>query len=245
VSEQPLSPEQVAAVLERLTVKTRQRLVGALRLAGEDHVAGVDRGMLQRGLHVRSGYLRRSLGYEVAGANSGPGLDGVALRTFSAGTSYARLQEYGGEVSPKNVKNLTLPQKAALTAAGVARFSARELLERRGDAFFLKDKRGRVWLVAPRHEAQGPHLPRPGPGKPGPLARLTNKNLRRPKTADDLRRRKKRDLDFYFLLIPHAIYVPPRLGFFRTWDQQAPRRAAIFTKALRAALEDASAGGGA
>ena len=42
---------------------------------------------------------------------------------------YARIQEYGGTIVPKNVSFLTIPLDAAKTASGVGRWSAREIIE--------------------------------------------------------------------------------------------------------------------
>jgi phage gpG-like protein len=43
-------------------------------------------------------------------------------------TVYARIQELGGTITPKNAKSLTIPLDAVLTANGVARYTAREVI---------------------------------------------------------------------------------------------------------------------
>lgn len=238
MTDQPLTPQQVAELLGKLPEKVGARLRAALDLVGKDHV-GTVQARFARSKDAptsRSGRLAASLGYRVLGDR----LTDLQLRTFSAGVPYARMQEFGGQVSPKNVKNLTIPQKAALTAAGAQRFTARELLAKRKDAWFLKDRRGRVWLVAPKRPQPPSAQLRRGPGKPGPLAGLTNKNLARPRTAKQVQR--SRDLEFYFLLVPHAIYVPPRLRFFQTWRELAAKRTALLGKGLAQAVAEVSGG---
>lgn len=71
-------------------------------------------------LRVRGGALRRSIATEVRGPV-------LALRAGEAGgqpVRYARIQEFGGTVRPKNAQFLAQPVGEALTAAGVARFES-------------------------------------------------------------------------------------------------------------------------
>lgn len=42
---------------------------------------------------------------------------------------YARIQDQGGTIHPKTAKFLTIPLEAVLTASGVARYSARDIIE--------------------------------------------------------------------------------------------------------------------
>jgi hypothetical protein len=241
VSGQELTPQQVAEVLAKLPAAAAVRLGKALEQVGQDHISTVGNrfGRGSNELHSHSGRLKDSLGYRVLGGTPA----NLELRTFSAGVKYARLQEFGGNISPKNVKNLTIPQQAALTSAGVLRFTARALLDKRKDAFFLKDKRGRVWLVAPKKQTVTERK-RGGPGRPGPNAQLTDKNLRRPTNPAQAQRRTARSggLEFYFLLVPHAIYVPPRLRFFQTWNELAPRRLALLNRAVAQATAEVAGG---
>lgn len=76
---------------------------------------------------VRGGALRRS----IVGTLEGEGLTlRIVLTAGGAGPAepYAALQEYGGEVRPRNGRFLAIPVGPALTASGVARFrSARDV----------------------------------------------------------------------------------------------------------------------
>jgi hypothetical protein len=100
-----------------------ERAVGA-RFSGETG---------QTSLHGRTGALSRSLSSKVTGSSLGD----LKLSCVSQGTNYARIQEYGGEVLPRNGKYLTIPLPGNKTAAGVARISARALIAG-GNAFFLR-----------------------------------------------------------------------------------------------------------
>jgi len=76
-------------------------------------------------LRVRSGTYRRSL-------DSKTDRDGDVITTRvgvlrgEEALRYARIHEYGGTITPKRARLLTVPLSAALTAAGVQRFTARE-----------------------------------------------------------------------------------------------------------------------
>lgn len=73
-------------------------------------------------LHSRSGKLRDSI---VAAAESGTG---EARGTISTAVPYARIQEFGGEITAHRASNLTIPLAAALDAEGLARFTAKQLI---------------------------------------------------------------------------------------------------------------------
>lgn len=75
-------------------------------------------------LHVRSGSLRRSI-------TPGPIQEDATSISGPVGTNqiYARIQELGGEIHAKNAANLTIPLDAASYSSGVARFSAREVID--------------------------------------------------------------------------------------------------------------------
>lgn len=102
------------------------------------------------GIQTRSGALRRSFGWETRGE----GLDS-ALRVFSAGLPYARIQEEGGVVRPKNKRYLTVPLPDALTPGGSLKGGAR--LVPRGNkyqtadglpTFVFRSKRGNLLVGA-------------------------------------------------------------------------------------------------
>lgn len=83
------------------------------------------KGKLKAGnpLRVRSDRLRASVTHTVQ--RTGEGFEA----RVGPHVVYARLHEYGGVVSAKNAKFLTIPLRDAMTPAGVARFTARKLIE--------------------------------------------------------------------------------------------------------------------
>ncbi len=74
-------------------------------------------------LHVRSGRLRASV-------TAAPPVDEGADIVVRVGPHviYARIHEFGGTIYPTRAQFLTIPMQAALTGAGVARFTARDLI---------------------------------------------------------------------------------------------------------------------
>lgn len=88
-------------------------------------------------LQTRTGGLRRSIGWETKGEGFG-----TALRVFAGPP--ARIQEYGGTITAKRSKYLTIPLRAALTAAGAPkRPDARSW----DDAFILKARNGKLFIA--------------------------------------------------------------------------------------------------
>lgn len=75
------------------------------------------------GLHRRSGDLSRSI---VPGKISQTGKGIVGRVLAGQRLSYARIQEYGGVITPKHGQYLAIPLPAVLTKAGVARFKPRQ-----------------------------------------------------------------------------------------------------------------------
>lgn len=141
-------------------------------------------------LQNRSGLLRKSFSHTVGGG-LGQGQP-LTLLVFSQGTKYARLQEYGGTITPKRARNLTIPLSDNLTGAGVARYpSARDLLSRYPkQVHFLTTKKGKTFIVSE--------------GKPGR------------QRADP----KSSDLQWLWIL-KKSVEVPPRLGFRDSWRSVA------------------------
>lgn len=74
-------------------------------------------------LRNRTGQLRGSV---VAGPiqESDTSISGAV----GSNTIYARIQELGGTISPSSAQSLTIPLDAVLTANGVARYTAREVI---------------------------------------------------------------------------------------------------------------------
>lgn len=88
-------------------------------------------------LQSRTGLLNKSFNYEVQGGS----IADLQVRVYSAGTSYANLQEYGGEIKPRNGKYLALPIGKALGPRGIPRKKGpREY----PDGFFFTSKRGNL-----------------------------------------------------------------------------------------------------
>lgn len=96
-------------------------------------------------LRVRSGSLRNSIQSQVEA-------DGDSVRaTIQAGSelAYARIQEEGGTITPVMGRFLAIPVGPALTGAGVAKTSPRQVpglhFEPRGPR--LADDQGRTWFL--------------------------------------------------------------------------------------------------
>lgn len=77
-----------------------------------------------RSLHGRTGQLQKSLRSSVTGGSIGD----LHLRCVSAGPIYSRIQEFGGEVRPKNAKFLSIPIVGNVLPSGVARYGSIALL---------------------------------------------------------------------------------------------------------------------
>lgn len=73
-------------------------------------------------LHARTGQLRGSVSYRVETRT-----DGVLAR-IGPHVPYARIQEFGGTIRPRRGQFLTIPLRAAMTAAGATRFTARAII---------------------------------------------------------------------------------------------------------------------
>lgn len=112
--------DELAATARRLSGLVKR----ALDRAGAAHTRTMTRRFVPYGsgdpIQTRSGALRRSFGWETRGT----GLD-TELAMFSAGLPYARMQEYGGTIRPKNKRYLTIPLPDALTPAGIMKGGAR------------------------------------------------------------------------------------------------------------------------
>lgn len=89
-------------------------------------------------LHGRTGNLQKSLRSDVSGSSIGD----LHLRCVSAGFNYARAQEYGATIVPKNKRFLTIPTDENKSAAGVARYPtvASLIAAFPGRTFFMRPK---------------------------------------------------------------------------------------------------------
>lgn len=114
---------EFVAYFQNLPRQTQAKVRSAIeRLSYQ--LRGVIQGLLTgQVLHVRSGNLRDNIHVldivETTSSVSG----GVGTNT-----EYARIQELGGVIRAKNVANLTIPLDAVLTPAGVARYSAHDVI---------------------------------------------------------------------------------------------------------------------
>lgn len=168
-----------------------------------------------RRLANRTGALRRSLRYRV---KRGKALPKIRLRAVSAGVIYANQREFGGPIQARRVRNLTIPQEAMKTAAGVTRESARSIIRRRGlrsdseegELEFFRDSEGRLFLWEIRRH--GEYLE-----DPVPLFFLTPRVLQ-PGPATG---------------------APSKLGFFRNWRRLRARRNRQLSRALFRSLKRA------
>ena len=222
---------EVSTTLKRLPFELATEGRKALVKAGQNFDNGLRKSFRARSspqdewLQVRSGRLRNSIGYEVSGA----GLSDLQLKVFSAGVPYANIQEYGGTIVPKRGRYLAIPTAANQTqggrargGAGVARFpSARAFIaEHEGETFFLRSK-----------------------GGTGPLLLMWSKPDTGTRRRAKLGRGSKTRPVAMFTLVT-KVTIPPRFGFRRTWDAQAPARFDLFKAAVQKALDRASGQGG-
>lgn len=98
---------------------------------------------IQARLHTGSGALKRSTKGSTQSTS-----DGVEIKLTVGGGSkdlpYARIQEEGGIVRPKNAKFLAIPVGPARTASGVARFASPRDVP---GLTFVQSRRGQPLLV--------------------------------------------------------------------------------------------------
>jgi hypothetical protein len=143
---QPATMRRLERGLETAPERMQKSFRDAFNRWGEDwfgRMADRFRGGAD-GLHTRTGALKRSLNHVVQGGS----LADLKLRLTSGGVAYARLQEYGGIVRPKNARFLCIPTEANKTAAGVARFGSPRafIAAHPGETFFLR-KNGKLLLM--------------------------------------------------------------------------------------------------
>jgi phage gpG-like protein len=98
-------------------------------------------------LKVRTGALRRSIGYITKDTRDGfQGLVGSGVR-YGNRLPYATIHETGGVITPKKGKYLAIPLPAALTKSGSqlrgGAFGARDFK----DTFFMRSKKGNLLIM--------------------------------------------------------------------------------------------------
>jgi hypothetical protein len=81
-------------------------------------------------LDVRTGNLRRAVFHEVGRLPDGDVFTKLGVDKKKA--PYAAIHEMGGVIRPKKARHLTIPLTAARTGKGVAKFSARDVIQNPG-----------------------------------------------------------------------------------------------------------------
>ncbi len=101
----------------REQVATEGLTKGAMILTAE-----IKRRLGGEALQVRSGRLRNSISYRLEQDR------GDMVAKVGTNILYARIQEFGGTITPKRAQYLTIPTAISKTPAGVARYTARQLI---------------------------------------------------------------------------------------------------------------------
>lgn len=122
--------EALALKLERSPKDIGKRLVSAFVKVGLGLVRHLKENELSgQALNVRTGHGRRSVTYRVF--TQGNDIAVVAGPDLSK-AKYMRAQDKGATITPVRARNLTIPIGEALTAKGVGRFTARQLISAPG-----------------------------------------------------------------------------------------------------------------
>lgn len=116
-------------VLTALPEGMRPNLVDRFRGLGQQFESLI-KGTLLTGevLDRRSGMGQRSIFYRIEDDQAAERVTLVVGANLAV-APYMRILAYGGTIRPKRARFLTVPMPAALTASGVARFSARDVIE--------------------------------------------------------------------------------------------------------------------
>lgn len=134
------SPEQMAEALKKAPSLFLKQFDPAMRR----YLRGFAQGTMAKriagrpGLINRTGALRRSFGTAVTGEGSIESWVGTVYTT----SPYARIQEFGGTVTPKKSQFLTIPLAGARTGAGATRGGARSF----PNTFFAKSRAGNLLM---------------------------------------------------------------------------------------------------
>ncbi len=144
---------KVARLLGRLPTALESELAAAMVEMGENHLSQMGSRMAQGRIgpaiggglvRSRSGSLRRSFQREMRRSGS---IGGLSTKLFSAGNPYANVQEFGGTITPRRAKYLTIPVHPSLfTATGVARYASARMYP--GKTGVAKTRKGDLWIVA-------------------------------------------------------------------------------------------------
>lgn len=115
---------------------TRRLVIAVNKAAASLHAYTLRSKLSGSPIKRRSGNLSRALTLVPAKVASTGEIGEVkaSVRMDLSKAPYARVQEYGGTITPKNSRYLTIPVGKALTAAGVPRFTARQLIDNPGVA---------------------------------------------------------------------------------------------------------------
>lgn len=219
--------KRARAVLNRIPARVNGELKKSLAQSGERFVNAMkdqlgarysnphsaeDRLASRRGDAGLLGSFGHTLTGEFGTANP------LTLLAYSAGKPYARIQEFGGTITPKRGRFLTIPTAGNLTPAGVTRFpSARDFIETHpGETFFLRPK-----------------------ANPGSLLLMWQKPNPASRKSSGVKG-KGEAIPMFFLT--KKVTIPPRLGLRKTWASLAPERRKAIGEALQRAVKGAQAG---
>jgi hypothetical protein len=121
------SVNRLKAVLDKGPQLLQPSLLDGMRRIGlgiESHVKGKLRGQV---LKARTGTLSRAVFSRTQATGDGDVM--VVVGVDSAKAPYGRIHEVGGIIRPRRAANLAIPIGEAKTRGGVARFSARQLVQ--------------------------------------------------------------------------------------------------------------------
>jgi phage gpG-like protein len=130
---------RVQRAIERVPIFAQREAIGIFRKMA----AGLHRTMVERAsgdpLKRRTGELARSWRFDVKDNL------GMPIAEVATSSKYARIHEFGGTITPKKAKWLTIPLTGNQTGAGVTKQSARAAIAAGG--FFKRDKDdGKLYL---------------------------------------------------------------------------------------------------
>ena len=189
--------------------------------AVQDNVTGSGGDM---SLAVRTGMLRRGLGYRVTGAS----LADLKSRAVLAGVIYGKQREFGGVIRPTGGRRyLTIPISGNLTAAGVSRYSsaAQFRQDHPGETYVLRTRIGALLIMWRRPTAAAQRSAYAS----GKAKRLPDAGFIGPQTAAKAVKpvalwRLVREVDQPG---PKSVAYPgpSKLGFFRSWNGRIDDRA--------------------
>ncbi len=137
-----VTADTLVAMAKNYPEKMGREATTAFRDIGITWERGVkDRFGRAGGLSSRTGSLVNSIAYRMTGKGDTSKL-ALRLTAGDATAPYAKMQEFGGKITPKNGKFLTIPMDEAKTAGG----------DTRGDSIIRKDgngyrtDRGPTWI---------------------------------------------------------------------------------------------------